>query len=80
MTDIIKKVQESFESIKMEDETGFEFWSARDLMWTLWYAKWERFEDVIDRAIESCKNSWNNQDDHFLPEPVKTSITPKLSC
>jgi len=32
MKDIVEQVQQSFESIKMEDEIGFEFWSARDLM------------------------------------------------
>ncbi len=32
MTDIIEQVQKTFEDIKLEDETGFEFWSARDLM------------------------------------------------
>jgi hypothetical protein len=25
-------VQKTFEDIKMTDETGFEFWNARDLM------------------------------------------------
>jgi hypothetical protein len=35
MTDIIKIVQQSFEDIKITDESGFEFWSARDLMNTL---------------------------------------------
>lgn len=68
MTDIIKKVQESFESIKMEDETGFEFWSARDLMWTLWYAKWERFSLVIKKAKKNCVLSWWVVNDNFLDE------------
>jgi len=75
MTDIIKQVQDSFESIKMEDEDGFEFWSARDLMVSLGYSKWQRFEDVIDKAILSCDNAWNDSKNHFLPEPVKTSET-----
>lgn len=30
--DLIEKVQKTFEEIKMEDETWFEFWSARELM------------------------------------------------
>jgi hypothetical protein len=32
---LIEKVQKTFEEIKLEDETGFEFWSARNLMKSL---------------------------------------------
>jgi DNA-damage-inducible protein D len=68
MTDIIQQVQESFESIKMEDETWFEFWSARDLMAALWYSKWERFSLVIRKAKQNCKSSWGIIEDNFLDE------------
>ncbi len=80
MTDLIRIVQKSFEDIKITDETWFEFWSARDLMKTLWYVKWQKFEWVIAKAKETCKNSWQVIEDNFLsqdeflPEPVKTSI------
>ncbi len=49
----------------MEDETWFEFWSARDLMSVLGYKKWQKFELVIDKAIISCENSWTEGKDHF---------------
>ncbi|MDD2516044.1 MAG: DNA damage-inducible protein D [Candidatus Gracilibacteria bacterium] len=80
MTDLIRMVQQSFEDIKITDETGFEFWSARDLMKTLGYVKWQKFERVIEKAKDSCKNSGQIikdnflSEDEFLPEPVKTSI------
>lgn len=73
MTDIIKKVQDSFESIKMEDETGFEFWSARDLMKSLGYKEWRKFVWVIDKAKISCENSGQIILEHFLSEEPKTS-------
>ncbi len=73
MTDIIKIGQQSFENIKITDETWFEFWSARDLMKTLGYLKWQKFIWVIEKAKDACKNSWQEIDKHFLPEPVKTS-------
>jgi len=57
MENIIEIVQKSFESIKMEDETWFEFWSARDLMIALGYKKWQTFEFVVKKAIISCENS-----------------------
>jgi len=70
--DLIQKVQKSFEEIKLEDETGFEFWSARDLMVALWYSQWRRFEWAIEKAIISCENIWNKAEKHFLPEVAKT--------
>ncbi len=71
--DIIQIVQKSFEEIKMEDGTWFEFWSARDLMVSLGYKKWQKFEWVLEKAIVACINSWHEAEKHFLPEPVKTS-------
>lgn len=81
MNDIVTIVQQSFENIKITDETWFEFWSARDVMKTLWYVKWQKFEWVIEKAKKSCENSWQVikdnflSQDEFLPAPVKTSIT-----
>lgn len=54
-----------FESIRHVNEHDAEYWSARELQATLWYDKWERFEWAIERARESCKNSWQNPKDHF---------------
>ena len=68
MTNIIQIVQKTFEDIKLEDESWFEFWSARDLMVTLWYKKWERFWLVIQKAKENCRNSWREVDSNFLDE------------
>lgn len=38
-------------------EDGIEFWFARELQETLGYAKWERFKDVIYRAMTSCETT-----------------------
>jgi len=64
---LIEKVQKTFEEIKLEDETGFEFWSARDLMKSLWYKKWERFGLVIKKAKLNCLNSSTKPENHFVP-------------
>lgn len=65
---IIKIVQKTFEDIKIQDETWFEFWSARDLMKSLWYKKWERFSLVIEKAKTNCENSDWKIEDNFLDE------------
>lgn len=43
MTDLVQQVQRTFKDIRLEDETGFEFWSARDLMIALGYKEWRKF-------------------------------------
>jgi len=48
---------QTFEDIKHIDENGNEFWYARELMKVLEYKQWRRFESVIEKAKESCKNS-----------------------
>jgi DNA-damage-inducible protein D len=55
----------SFESLKKLNQNGIEYWSARDLQPLLGYAKWQRFENALKKAIKSCKMSGNNPDHHF---------------
>ncbi len=66
MSDLTKEIQKSFECIKITDKNWFEFWSARELMIHLWYKDWRKFEWVIEKAKESCKNSWLKLQDHFV--------------
>jgi len=49
----------SFEDLKQINEHGAEYWSARALQFLLGYSQWRRFEQAIDRAISSCKESGN---------------------
>lgn len=56
----------SFEGLKKINEHGVEYWSARDLQPCLGYSKWQRFENAIEKSIESCKQSGNNPNHHFI--------------
>lgn len=55
-----------FEKIKKINEFGQEYWSARDLSSILEYQKWDKFQNVIKKAIESCKNSKQPVENHIL--------------
>jgi DNA-damage-inducible protein D len=55
----------SFEALKKLNDHGVEYWSARDLQPLLGYAKWQRFELTIKKAVESCKQSGNDPANHF---------------
>jgi len=55
----------SFEDLKKTNQYGVEYWSARELQSLLGYSQWRRFENAIQKAIESCKQSGNDPNHHF---------------
>ena len=55
----------SFEELKQVNEYGAQYWSARALQPMLAYSQWRRFEQAIERAITSCKESGNPPEHHF---------------
>ena len=55
----------SFEDLKQVNEHDAEYWSARALQPMLGYSQWRRFEQAIERAITSCKESGNPPEHHF---------------
>jgi len=55
-----------FEEIKHTDENGLEFWYARELQIVLDYKEWRKFENVINKAKESCENSKISAFEHFV--------------
>lgn len=63
-----------FEEIKHIDDSGYEYWEARELQVVLEYRQWRRFEAVIERAKISCENSNIKISDHFanVGKMVKT--------
>ena len=76
MNDIKEYTTKLFEDIKHIDEFGNEYWYARELMPLLEYGKWENFNNVIQKAVISYKNS-NNNDSYWLSEVRKPIITGK---
>lgn len=54
-----------FEEIKHVNEFKAEFWYARELAIALGYERYDKFENVINKAIVSCKNNNINDLDHF---------------
>ncbi|HOX68518.1 MAG TPA: DNA damage-inducible protein D [Burkholderiaceae bacterium] len=64
--EIIVRLHASFEELVQTDETGDEYWLARDLQELLGYAKWENFAKVIERAMTACQGAGYEPLDHFL--------------
>ena len=76
MNDIKLYSSKVFEDIKHVDEDGNEYWYARELMPILEYSKWENFDNVIQKAVISYKNS-NDNILYWLPKVRKPIITGK---
>lgn len=55
-----------FEETKKIDENGVEYWEARELMEVLGYFEWRKFEGVINKAKESCSQSGQIIEEHFV--------------
>ena len=66
MSFLDKNYNKTFEDIKHIDENEIEFWYARELQLVLDYKEWRKFENVINKAKESCKNSDINVFDCFV--------------
>ncbi|MBN1764115.1 MAG: DNA damage-inducible protein D, partial [Sedimentisphaerales bacterium] len=63
---IIVQLHADFEkNVYTDQDTGVEFWLARDLQKLLGYSQWRSFESVIEKAITSCINAGYDPDDHF---------------
>ena len=61
----MKKQHQNFESIRHLDESGNEYWLARELADILDYVQWRNFIQVIEKAKEACENSGQVSENHF---------------
>lgn len=55
-----------FEQLKLHDDQGNEFWTARELAKVLGYTDYRNFKAVVEKAKESCQNSGHAISDHIV--------------
>ena len=67
-----------FEKIKHINEFGSEYWSARELCTVLGYGEFSKFNQVIEKAKEACKNSQQAVLDHIAHVGDMVSITGRI--
>lgn len=64
---VISKLLSELEQLaQTEQESGVEFWLARDLQAVLGYANWQNFQRVIGDALTACESSGHKASDHFI--------------
>lgn len=66
-----------FDAIRQIRADGTEFWSARDLMPLMGYARWENFETPIRRAMKTAENQGMDVATLFLRSQEKTAGRPR---
>jgi DNA-damage-inducible protein D len=54
-----------FDAIRKIDDSGNEYWSARDLYELFGYSTWQRFQNVMEQAKINCEHSGQAVSDHF---------------
>ncbi|HIJ70207.1 MAG TPA: DNA damage-inducible protein D [Planctomycetes bacterium] len=73
--EVLVQLHNDFEkSLYVSEDTGTEFWLARNLQKLLGYSKWENFAKVIEKAKISCKNAGFEISDHFLDIRKKVGL------
>ncbi|MFZ2494258.1 MAG: DNA damage-inducible protein D [Candidatus Saccharimonadales bacterium] len=65
MNDLESNVRSTFDKIRRLDETGKEFWYARELSDVLGYVQWRNFENNISKAMLAIANTGEAVDNHF---------------
>jgi DNA-damage-inducible protein D len=68
-----------FDAIRRIDESGNEYWSARELSKLLGYKDWRNFTKAITKAMEACEQSGRAASGDFgdFTEIVKAGATSK---
>lgn len=68
-----------FEQIRKIDDSGNEYWTARDLAKILEYSEYRHFLPVIAKAQESCQGSNHKVSDHFedMLDMIETAKTAR---
>ena len=61
----IQPMQPDFEQIKKRAENGKEYWSARDLSTVLGYSTWQKFNRVLNKALQVAQNRGMDMGEHF---------------
>jgi hypothetical protein len=75
--DSIDALIDQFEQAGHDAPNDDKTWLARDLQALLGYQKWDKFEQVVERAMIACVNAGHPASDHFQEVFPQTGKNPK---
>ncbi|MDI6652112.1 DNA damage-inducible protein D [Gluconobacter japonicus] len=73
----IESLLDQFEQAGHEAPNGDKIWFARDLQTLLGYQKWDKFEQVIERAKTACATAGHPIENHFQEVFPQAGKNPK---
>jgi len=65
MVENLDRIINELDRAKQKSSRGGEYWMARSIQTILGYEKWDKFENVIDKAMKSCESTGIDPNDHF---------------
>lgn len=75
--DSIDALIDQFEDAGRDGGHGDKIWFARELQVLLGYQKWDKFEQVIERAMLACENAGHPASNHFQEVFPQTGKNPR---
>lgn len=72
---LVMRLKATIDGIAHHTEDGVEYWLARELQEVFGYSRWENFENALEKAKFSCKNSGTDIIECFR-DITKTSPMP----
>ena len=78
----IQPMQSDFERVRKETADGKEYWSARELSNVMGYSTWQKFNRVLNKALQVAQSRGMNISEHFnqTVEMVKLGSGTRLAC
>ena len=61
----IQPMLSDFEQIKKTAENGKEYWSARELSTAVGYSTWQKFNRVLNKALQVAQDRGVEKEEHF---------------
>ena len=61
----IQPMQSDFERVRKETADGKEYWSARELSNVMGYSTWQKFNRVLNKALQVAQSRGMNISEHF---------------
>ena len=61
----IQPMQSDFERVRKETADGKEYWSARELCNVMGYSTWQKFNRVLNKALQVAQSRGMNISEHF---------------
>jgi DNA-damage-inducible protein D len=76
----LKMLFVTLDDIRHTDDTGLDFWYAKELCPVVGYSKWESFKPIIEKAKTACLNSSGSLGKNFIEKENDDIQLSRYAC